>query len=208
MQFLAVHKAHTTVQLQNLQPFSSSYTVTFLDLTDDQDLGCRLCKEDYFLCQQSIQMLIFLLLPRKIQYSVQLGKKEKKSFLTLLSQITKQSQSVPISPTKKEYEIGKRTQTFRSLKVQTKLRLYCFYFSLRFLDYILQIIIFYEISLLCLLVTLNIEQKIREKDTSHHIRKFINYSLEIRFVPINLPYNFPSYKKKQYFSPKSQVVQV
>ena len=78
MQFLAVHKAHTTVQLQNLQPFSSSYTVTFLDLTDDQDLGCRLCKEDYFLCQQSIQMLIFLLLPRKIQYSVQLGKKEKK----------------------------------------------------------------------------------------------------------------------------------
>ena len=156
MQFLAVHKAHTTVQLQNLQPFSSSYTVTFLDLTDDQDLGCRLCKEDYFLCQQSIQMLIFLLLPRKIQYSVQLGKKgRKKSFpaalLTLLSQITKQSQSVPISPTKKEYEIGKRTQTFRSLKVQTKLRLYCFYFSLRFLDYILQIITFYEIiSLLCM----------------------------------------------------------
>ena len=43
---------------------------------------------------------------------------------------------------------------------------------------------------------LNIEQKLREKDTSHHIRKFINYSLEIRFMPINLsgPYNFPSYK--------------
>ena len=144
-----------------------------------------------------------------IQYSVQL-EPEKKVFLfcpTLLFQITKQSQSVPISSSNQKgirnrsSSRGKRTN-FSVSKVYIKFATYKASIFPEFLDYILQIIIFCKFSkwrnfffswfilyagnLVTICVACQVEIAVNDWHiVFHRAPTFINYSITLPKLSFN-----------------------